>query len=305
VKHINRRLAAIAAGLCLTIGVAGCSSVDTTPSQVALHYQNGAFSSRTYKSFVPPGSLEYHKISDDYYYYPNGQRTIHFAAQNGDAPPLVVTSSDGQPMTIEAFVTFHLDTNPGPYNQVDPATNKVIKTWDGGRLQEFHERIAFQEGAYASGSGDEPGPGWDRALAKSLVAPIQRSLNLEALKYPWRALYSDAQTKSKWEADALAQIPDLIKQANGGEDYFGIDGIIIPHAPVPPQQLLAGIVDNQTAHLRADTTATDQQAAANFPGGVAAYGQFLQQQAITKAINDGKIQIMPVPLGSPVIVGGK
>lgn len=302
-KRIVRRWATGLAAVSLLGVMSACSTADTAASQVALHYQNGPFSSRTYSSFVPPGTLERHSLNDDYYYYPNGQRTIHFAAQGGDSPPLVVTSSDGQPMTIEAFVTFHLDTRPGPYNELD-TRGKTGESWPGGRLQKFHERIGFQEGAYATTSGAEPGPGWDRALAKSLVAPVQRSLNVEALKHPWHDLYSNATVKSRWEADALTQIPDLIKQANGGEDYFLIDGIIIPHAPVPPAQLLAGIVDNQTAHLRADATNTDQQAAASFPGGVEAYGRFLQQQAVTQAIKEGKVQVMPVPFGSPVIVGG-
>lgn len=279
----------------VALTAAGCSSVDTAPNQTALHYQNGPVSSRIFESCVPSSTLEYHKVNDDYFYYPQGQRTLNFAP-GGDLPPLTITSRDGQVMDVSAIVAFHLDTSCAPF------TDRTGKHWPGGILQKFHESIASQDVAYAVDGGGEPGPGWDKLLVKYLAAPIERSVSNEALRFDWLPLFTDATAKAEWEHDSVAKIPQLI-QAQTGEPYFHIDSILVQR-PDPNQALKAGLADNQAAHLRATTAQTDQQAAASFPGGVDAYARYQQLLAVNKAITDGKVQIIPVPLGSPVIVGG-
>lgn len=278
------------------VATAACSSVDTAPNQTALHYKNGPFSSRVFEGCVPSSTLQYHKINDDYFYYPQGQRTLNFAP-GGDLPPLTITSRDGQVMDVNAIVAFHLDTSCSPF------TDQAGKEWPGGMLQKFHETIASQDQGYATDGGDEPGPGWDKLLNKYLAAPIERSVSNEALRFDWLALFTDTNAKSAWERDSVARIPQLI-QAQTGEPYFRIDSILLQR-PDPNQALKAGLADNQAARLRAATAQTDEEAATHFPGGVDAYARYQQLLAVNKAIAEGKVQIIPVPVGSPVIVGGK
>jgi hypothetical protein len=47
-----------------------------------------------------------------------------------------------------------------------------------------------------------------------------------------------------------------------------------------------------------------QKLAAGFPGGINGYLDYQQKQAVNKAIADGRVQVLPIPFGSSVIVGG-
>lgn len=70
-------------------------------------------------------------------------------------------------------------------------------------------------------------------------------------------------------------------------------------------QLQNGLTDKEAASLAAQAAEVDKQAAAQFPGGVAGYQAYRQQQAINEAIKSGKVQILPVPQGTSVIVQPK
>lgn len=279
------------------VTVAGCSVADTSPSQVALHYSNGPFSSRVFQDCVDPGNLKYQGVNDDHFYYPVGQRTLNFNRDGGDLPPLTITSNDGQVMDVNAIVAFHLNTSCAPL------TERSGRMWPGGVLQKFHETIAAQDQAYATSGGSEPGPGWDNALRKYVAAPIERGVSNEALGFGWLPLFTDPATKAKWEQQSVTEIPKLVL-AQTGEPYFIIDSILL-QKPVPAGNLQAELGNNQAAHLRASTANTDKAAAADFPGGIQAYIDYQRQLAVNKAITDGKVSILPVPAGSPVIVNGR
>ena len=57
-----------------------------------------------------------------------------------------------------------------------------------------------------------------------------------------------------------------------------------------------------TSGHRRQAVEIDKAAAASFPGGLPAYQAYQQQQAVNEAIKSGKVQVLPVPAGSPVIV---
>lgn len=295
---MSRRLtrAVIAAAFVVTVGgLTACSTADTAPNQIALQYQNGPFSSRVFVSCVPQSTLQYHKINNDHYYYPEGQRTLTFGP-DGDFPALSITSTEGQVMAVNANMTFHLNTSCQPY------TDAQGRHWPGGVIQKFHETIAAQDQAYATDGGGEPGPGWDKVLQKYLQAPTERGVSNQALGFGWNALFTDPATKARWETESKTEIPKLVKEQTG-EDYFVIDNILLQKPAAPP--ILQGeLANNQAAHLRANTAATDQQTAANFPGGIAGYTAYQLQLAIARAIDNGKVTAVPVPVGSPVIIGG-
>jgi hypothetical protein len=240
--------------------------------------------------------LKYQGAYDDHYYFPVGQRTLSFGP-GGDFPALSITSNDGQVMEVTAVLAWHLNVS------CDPFTDKAGKHWPGGILQKFNETIAQQDQAFStSGGGTEPGPGWEAVMQKYLAAPTERGVSNQALGFGWYPLFTDPQTKSTWETQSKNEIPKLVFEQTG-EPYFVIDNILL-QKPVPQPNLQGELSNNQAAHLRANTAQTDQATAANFPGGIAGYTAYQLQLALARAIDNGKVSAVPVPVGSPVIVGG-
>ena len=168
----------------------------------------------------------------------------------------------------------------------------------------FHELIANKFGA-APTEGGEPMPdGWKTLLRNYLLAAIDRAVDQEALKYGYADLYSNVERKAAWEQDVLKQIPEILKSLTQGVDLITINSVLL-QKPQVPGQIVAGYADKQAAELRAQAVEIDKTAAAQFPGGIAGYQAYQQQQAVNQAIKDGKVQVIPIPAGSPVIVGGK
>lgn len=283
----------------------GCSVADPAPSQVNMDYSDGTFSGQNFKGCAGPGQIQYHWMTDNQIYYPEGTRTINFSTVEGaDAPPLTITSKEGQTMLVNGVLSFHLDTSCKPY------TDAQGKLWPGGILQKFHETVGLQQRdiAYAD-AGKEPGQGWDEAINKFLITPTERGVSNQALNFEWNKLFSDATTKADWERQSVEEIPKLVL-AQSKEPFFVIDSITLLK-PDPNQGLKDGLAAVQTSTLRAEAATIDQQTAANFPGGIVGYQQYLTtqannrtQQAIAKAIDDGKAQIVVNGSGSPMIVGG-
>lgn len=284
-------------GIVVVVGATACSTADPSTAQIALHYSNGPFSSKVFQDCVAPGTLKYQGANDDHFYYPVGQRTVRFdSAEGADAPPLTITSHDGQVMAVNGILTFHLDTSCQPY------TDRQGVTWRGGILQKFHEQVALQQKdvAYASADG-EPGPGWDQLVAKFLIAPMERGVSNQALNFDSQALFSDAASKAQWEKQSVDEIPKIVLQQSG-EPYFVIDSILLQKPT--SQTLQDGLAAVKSSTLRAQSASIDQQTASSFPGGVPGYLAYLNQQAVNKAIADGKAQIVVNGGGSPLIVNG-
>jgi hypothetical protein len=278
--------------------LAGCSIANTTASEVALQYGAGPFDSRVYVSCVPANTRDVNDVNDDHYYYPAGQRDFTFAAQGGDAAPLTANTRDSLEIKVSGTVKFTLNTDCAEYK--DPSG----KVWPGGKLQMFHELIASKFGAAPLDGGAPMGDGWKNLLINYLLAAIDRAVDNEALKYGYTDLYASADKKAAWERDVLAQIPEILRSLTQGVDLITINSVLL-QKPDVPGQIVSGYADKQAAELRAAAVEVDKRAAAEFPGGIAGYQAYQQQQAVNQAIKDGKVQVIPIPAGSPVIVGGK
>lgn len=291
-----KRLAILFAGLVLAL--AGCSIASTTASEVALQYGAGPFDSRVYVSCVPTNTREVNDVNDDHYYYPAGQRDFTFSLDGGDAAPLTSNTRDSLEIKVAGTVKFTLNTDCSEFK--DPSG----KVWPGGKLQMFHELIASKFSA-APTEGGEPMPGgWNTLLKNYLLAAIDRAIDQEALKYGYADLYANVEKKTAWERDVLAQIPEILRSITQSVDLITINSVLL-QKPELPGQIVSGYADKQAAELRAAAVDVDKRAAAEFPGGIAAYQAYQQQQAVNQAIKDGKVQVIPIPAGSPVIVGGK
>ncbi|GAA3878112.1 hypothetical protein GCM10022243_48500 [Saccharothrix violaceirubra] len=279
--------------------LSGCSIANTTASEVALQYGGGPFDSRVFVQCVPNGTREVNDVADDHFYYPAGQRDFTFGPDQGlDSAPLTSTTGDAQEISVSGTVKFTVNTDCSEF--VDPSG----KRWPGGKLQMFHELIAAKYDAAPTDGGESMPNGWKTLLRNYIGAAVDRATDNEALKYGWQDLYTDTAKKAQWEKDVLAQLPAILSTLTQGVDLIQINAVLLQKPGIQPA-LVSGLTDKQAAELRNQAAEVDKKAAENFPGGLAGYQAYQQQQAINQAIKDGKVQVLPVPQGSPVIVGGK
>jgi SPFH domain / Band 7 family len=291
-----RRFAVLPA---VAVVAAACSIGNTTASEVALQYGGGPFDSRTFVACVPSGTRSIDDVNDDHYYYPSGQRDFTFSADQGaDAPQLTSATKDPTEITVSGTVKFTLNTN------CDKFTDPSGKEWPGGKLQMFHELIASKYDAAPDDGGEPMKDGWKGLLRNYIGAAIDRAVDNEALKYGYLDLYTNVDRKAAWERDVLAQIPAILKSLTQGVDLIEINAVLL-QKPSVAGQIVGGFAEKQAAELRAQAVEIDKQAASQFPGGIAAYQAYQQQQAINQAIKDGKVQVLPVPQGSSIIVAPK
>jgi hypothetical protein len=276
--------------------LAACSIGNPTSSEVALQYGSGPFDSRKFVECETERDVS--DVNDDHYYYPSGQRDFTFGDGDGDgidSAPLTSTTRDSQEIKVTGTVKFTLSTDCTPF------TDPTGKTWPGGRLQMFHELIAYKYDAAPTDGGEQMNDGWSALLRNYVGAALDRATDNEALKYPWQKLYTDAPTKAQWERDVLGQLPKVLNTLTQGVDLITVNSVLLQKPGIQPQ-LVQGLTDKQAAQLRSEAADVDKQAAANFPGGIPGYQAYQQQQAVNEAIKSGRVQVLPVPQGSPVIV---
>lgn len=275
---------------------AGCSIANTTASEVALQYEGGPFDSKAYYACIPDATREINDVNDTYVYYPLGQRDFSFGDERGaDSAAITSTTKDSQEIHVSGTIKFTLNTSCKEFT--DPSG----KTWPGGVLQFFHELIAAKYTAGNTEGGQPTNKGWNQMMRNYIGAAVKRAADNEALNYGWQQLNADQATKARWEHDVLKQLPAVLKSLTQGVSVFKIDAVLL-QKPRIPSILADGLSQKQAAQLRADAVEVDKQAAANFPGGIQAYQNYQEQQAINEAIKAGKVAVLPVPQGSPVIV---
>lgn len=277
--------------------LAGCSIANPNSSEVSLQYGGGPFDSRKFVECETQRDVS--DVSDDHYYYPTGQRDFTFGTGDGsDSAALTSTTNDAQEISVVGTVKFTLNTS------CDPFKDATGKDWPGGHLQMFHELIASKYDAAPTDGGEPMKDGWKQVLRNYIGAAVDRATDNEALKYKWLDLYTDTAKKAQWEKDVLAQLPNILKPLMQGENLMTINAVLLQKPAIAPQ-LQQGLTDKQAAELRQQAAEVDKQASVSFPGGVAGYQAYQQQQAINQAIKDGKVQVIPIPQGSPVIVAPK
>lgn len=275
----------------VALTLAGCSNMETQPDEQGIRYEGGFLFAQApeFKECQLPGSQSYGDAGDQTYVYPAGQRTFKFSKDPGsDAPPLTASAPSpggGQPITMEVsgVVTF------------------TPNFADCDSFRRFHEQIGRKYSAWTP-------EGWAQMLGVYIKDPTDRAADNEALRFDWVQLSSDANSKTSWEQAVAKAIqgepgkPGLIEQLAGGP-YFTINAVLLQRPELPPA-VQDAIAQTEKARQEAQTAEQVKAAAASFPGGMPAYQAYQQQQAINQAIREGKVQVVPVPQGSPVIVNG-
>jgi hypothetical protein len=300
---MRRKLALVLAIPLAVITLAACSIVDTAPDQVALRYNGGIGSSQSFTSCVDSSTNQWNSPGDSYKYYPKGQRSYSFSMDpKSDFGPLTASSSDSQEITVQGIIGLTLNTTCAPITDPSPDGGKTPgKTWPGGLLQKFHEVLANNEGAAPSDSGQPMNPGWSTLLNKYVKQALENAVKTETNKYGWEALYNNTNNvQQAWSDAVIKQVAPNIKTIMG-DNYFQLNGIILQRPDIP-EGLKGPLTDKQAAVINSQAVEIAKQAANSFPGGIVAYQQYLSQQAINKAIQDGKVQVIPIPQGSGVNV---
>lgn len=278
----------------------GCTIASPTPQNQGMNYTAGPFEGKAFAECSKSGEQNYDDAFNDHYYYPKGQRTFTFSNDAGaDSQPLMVATKDSVELVALGTVSFHLNTS------CEQFTDSNGREWPGGRMQKFHEQFGSKtydgQVAYSEDENENNGgPGWSALVNIYVKSVIERAMDTEGSKYPWPELYSNADTRRAWETAVVKSVPALIQQQLGG-DLLIVDSILI-QKPGVPNALKVELENNEAARLAAQTAQTNQDAARNFPGGLPAYQAYQQALAVNEAIKSGKVRVLPIPQGSPIIV---
>lgn len=287
------------------IGVAGCSVADPNPSEVALKYNGGPFSNQQFLGCVTPGTRDINGPNDNYFYYPHGTRTYNFLgapgqpANGAEEGAISVNTKNNVQMLVTGSITFTLNESCAPFKDSNG------HYWPGGMLQKFHDTIGRSHAMFAGDSNADFGGNttWTQGLNLFLGKPASKALNNAGLAYTWQQLYSDLTARNAFVAQAEADIKTLIRQ-QAGDDFFLIQNVQVDQ-PQPPDSTIDEMNKLQNQQIQNQQAAQAQQLAASFPGGINGYLEYQQKKAVNDAISSGKVQILPVPMGSSIIVGGK
>lgn len=217
----------------------GCGTA-AAPDQFGLSYDAGPFVGTEYQGCFKPGEREVDGPFDQQFLYPAGERTFEFTGgEMAESVPLQALSSDNIQMTVSGVVTFELNTNCDT-------------------LRAFHEDIGLKYGASSDGLSD-----WNGLLGVYLGQPLQRAVNVAVGGYDWKTQAYDAAgtVRTDLEARVRTELPNFIAGVGDAEDFFVIRSVTL-QKPVPPQQLIDQLRDQQVEAEKVNTI-NSRQAALN------------------------------------------
>lgn len=267
---MNRKLTAALIGLPVVAVLTGCS-LSPAPDQAGLIYDAGPLSTTSFQECVAPGSRSFYGPADREYTYPAGQRTYVFGGgEESDIDYIRVADKDGIDLGVAGQLRFTLNT-------------------DCDTLVQFHEKIGLKY---------DGGKDWSGILAVYLQQPLRKAITEATQGQTWRELYQDPKKKADWENAVKNALPAAIEQATGGAYFINID--LSLQKPVLPQQLTDQLLATQRAteatlaqeeeNKRLEKKAEGEKALIDLYGA--------DNYVLLKAIEDGKIQILPVPQGA-------
>lgn len=289
---------AVAAAAVLT----ACSTVSTNASEIALQYGGGTWDSANFVACYDSGfKSTTNSPSDTYKYYPIGQRDFSFGDDKNaglDSAALTATTKDTQTIRVTGTVKFTMNISCKKFK--DPTG----KTWEGGTAQYFHELYGDKDHAYNDEGGTAFGDNWSKMLRQFMGFAVDREVDDGSVKLTLNELVTSDVKKDEWERSVQSALPDTLKALTGGVEIFRVTEVLLQR-PNVSSSFASAQDEKAAAAVRAETAEIDKKTASSFPGGIAAYQAYLQQQAVNEAIKSGKVQVLPVPQGSPIIVGGK
>ncbi|MEV5409512.1 SPFH domain-containing protein [Thermopolyspora sp. NPDC052614] len=292
-KWVRRGLLlAVVAVVLLIFGASGCSRVSTAPDEIMLHYAGGVFEANKFERCINPSSgATLLGPGDTYFSYPFGQRTFDFTgSEDAESKPISVVSKDNVQMTVAGSATLTLNT-------------------DCKVLRQFHERIGLKYAAYQDEGATSSG--WRRMLNFYLKQPLDRALDAASQEFEWRQLFNDPDIKQQWEARVGQLARQFIKETAGAEyfcqpNYAGTgdcgDIVLTIQKPEPPESLVEALAAEQAAKQQ---NLAQQQINTKVKTELESIRDLVkvlgpQGAVLWKAIQDGKVQVVPVPQGSNI-----
>lgn len=291
---MNKRTGGIAVLAAVSLlALAGCTSISTQPDETGLTYNAGPLSDTAFDTCVGPGNRDWDGPGDEHYTYPFGQRTFAFGGDEGlDAVAISVVTSDNVTMSVSGVTTFALNTD--------------CKT-----LQQFHERIGIKFQAWMEEG--QTTDGWRDMLNIYLKQPLEKAMDAVSKKYGYKALYSDPAVKEKWEDEIVTLASTFIKD-QAGADYFCQPGyagtgpcgnaVLTLQSPVPPENIRAALTAEQEAVAQNNAQKQKNETVRTELESIRELVKVLGPEAyvLYKAIQDGKVSVVPVPAGSGINV---
>ncbi|WP_242454530.1 SPFH domain-containing protein [Bailinhaonella thermotolerans] len=289
-------LLVVAGVVAVTFGLTACTRVSTGPDEVVLHYAGGIFEARKFSDCINPSSgMQIDGPGDTHHTYPFGQRTFDFSG-SGDAEsrPISVVSKDNVQMEVAGVATFALNT-------------------DCQTLRRFHERIGLKYGIdFAEG---EPA-GWKRMLNVYFKQPLDRAMDAASQEYEWKKLFNDPNVKQQWEQRVGVLARQFIKEAAGGEyfcqpNYGGTgecgDVVLTIQKPEPPDSLVDAMAAEQAAKQQ---NLAQQQINTKVKTELESIRDLVkvlgpQGAILWKAIQDGRVTVVPVPQNGSINISPK
>ncbi|MBM4707879.1 hypothetical protein GS982_01615 [Rhodococcus hoagii] len=273
--NIKRALGASMIAAAALVGTTACTVTAPAPDEAGIVYNAGPVAKTEFQNCVAPGGRSISDPFDKNYTYPAGQRTYVFGnGEERDMETITVADKDGIDLGVQGQLRFALNT-------------------ECDTLVQFHEKIGLKAG------GD-----WKGILAIYLQQPLRKAITEATQGMTWRELYQDPAKKAEWEKRVKDALPGAIKQATGDEYFTGID--ISLQKPILPAALTQQLQATQTAteaknaqiqeNLRLTEKAKGEQAQIDLLKSLGEQGA--QNYVTLKAIESGKIQILPVPQGS-------
>jgi regulator of protease activity HflC (stomatin/prohibitin superfamily) len=221
--------AAVLLTLLLGVGFAGPSSVSTGPDQVALHYKDGAFSSRRFADCIGSSTRVWDGPGDRHFVYPTSQTNFVFG-EGGDGSAITFVTKDGIEMTVTGVANMILNT-------------------ECDALRSFHDLIGNRYAAYME--GDLRTDGWRQVLSIYVARPLDTAIDRAGQNYTYADLYTNPGVKAQWEADVVAALPELVNRQTDGEVSYFLNFAVTLQKPEPPQPIKDALVAQQEAVARA------------------------------------------------------
>jgi regulator of protease activity HflC (stomatin/prohibitin superfamily) len=247
-----RKSGIVAIALIGAVGLTGCSTVSTDPTEVALHYGNGPFEGKEFKACVPSGDRQnLNSFGDNYFHYPASQRTYDYTGgQNSDRAPFEVVSKDNQIMTIPGALEFSLNTNCG----TDPESAK------DSPLNSFHVTVGSRYQAYNTEPGQPSNEGWAKVLDLYIGASLDAALDRVAKQYNWKDMYSNPAIKDEINAKVNETLATIVNQKFQGDHEFFINFSSLALQPEADAELIAALKQEEASKAQASATQVKAEA---------------------------------------------
>ena len=281
-----KRVIAALVGLFLIVGLSACSNYRTGTDQQAVHERGGPLTNPKVENCKTPGDRGRDGwFGENFYYYPSGPRAWLFdgsgSADSGAYPVYVksptINGEKGQSISL---------TMPGE------AT--MTLTNDCDLLKEFHLNYGRKYSAYTEESGSsQTSAGWTTFLNAKFQPALQNGLNLALQDNTYDTVVSDATVRSDVQDEVASSTLETLNRSLGA-DYF-TDVQVTLFQPYLPESIQKNIEANEAAKQFNTKVETEL---ATIKKLVKILGP--EGYNVYKALQDGKVSVLPIPQGSGV-----